>query len=540
MSSLTKGGKTTIATSLCHPDHRKKMAVLSNCRTEVTVDWTYDYNVEEIKLKDILLNYKGIFGTYIKENFTCEKFAEKLNSQESKYLKEVLKLKEQTGLSCEELEDYVKNSIRNYIDNCTDKELHEIIANRQTNQFIRRIKVEVPPVEEFKSFLQEITFVLRDTRGMLDVNLEETSKMPQITMQDLGIDEIDAVLVLGTSALLPNTVLWYKKAYKSAFESVPIFIMARSDALAVVYDWTYGIDDENVTPENVKEFLEAAKKGEEKGFTKFTNTFLPSYQLLEMYDIGTFNGMDFQYRYQVYDNKELCYFYPEFDLSKQNGTIQDYNSADYKLYELMIYENLKDMINKMIQHNNFVDAIYGKVKDNFNKYLRVQYENNRQNNIKTDMCPNYLKYDRSEVCSNIIDGDILGPYDGIVTVKHGNIKYLGAVTSGVTARELLRQYVKKYTKPVSEPDNIDEILKDQDGKDSFPGIKSENRRNLIRMALLNIIERSTDSKAYFQGYYFIDRYKVRDAITKFREQPQKDIDYALDDVCFKIAEIIFN
>lgn len=38
MTALTKGGKTTIAMALCHPDYRSKMVLLSNCRTEVTVD----------------------------------------------------------------------------------------------------------------------------------------------------------------------------------------------------------------------------------------------------------------------------------------------------------------------------------------------------------------------------------------------------------------------------------------------------------------------------------------------------------------------
>ena len=52
MAALTKGGKTTIAMALCNPKYRAKMASLSNCRTEVTVDWTYDTGANDIALKE--------------------------------------------------------------------------------------------------------------------------------------------------------------------------------------------------------------------------------------------------------------------------------------------------------------------------------------------------------------------------------------------------------------------------------------------------------------------------------------------------------
>ena len=92
MTGLTKGGKTTIAMALCHPECRSKMVKLSNCRTEVTVDWTYNTDAKDISLKEILLNYQGVFGTEFKERISCEKFSEVLDSEDGKYLRDTFGL----------------------------------------------------------------------------------------------------------------------------------------------------------------------------------------------------------------------------------------------------------------------------------------------------------------------------------------------------------------------------------------------------------------------------------------------------------------
>ena len=303
MAALTKGGKTTIAMALCNPKYRAKMASLSNCRTEVTVDWTYDTGANDIALKEILLNYQGVFGTDFKERISCEKFSEVLDSEEGKYLQDIFGLEKQENLSGSELEQYVLNAIMSYVNSCDEEGLAKLIKNRLSNRFLRRIKVVVPPVEEFAQFFDEktVSLVLRDTRGLLDIDPEEATKVQSRTMQELGIDGIDAVLLLGTAAPFADTIKWYKNAYKSAFESVPVFIMTRPDSVSTLYDFMYGIDEENVTVENVRDFLQSAKKGNGKGFKEFPNTYLQCYRLLEMFDIGKINGVDFNYNYKVYN-----------------------------------------------------------------------------------------------------------------------------------------------------------------------------------------------------------------------------------------------
>lgn len=86
---------------------------------------------------DVLLNYKGVFGTDIKENINCQKFNEILNGKDGEYLKNIFKLEEQFEGGSNELEEYVKDKIKKYINDCNIDNLSELIKNRKSNRFIR-------------------------------------------------------------------------------------------------------------------------------------------------------------------------------------------------------------------------------------------------------------------------------------------------------------------------------------------------------------------------------------------------------------------
>lgn len=528
MVALTKGGKTTIAMAMCHEKYRGQMVQLGNSRTEITVDWTYSPETTHIALTQILLNYQGVFGTEIRENIRCERFNEILDSVEGKYLNTTFGLEKQTDLSARDLELYVENKIKEYVNNCTDKSLGELIKNRKSNKFIRRIKVLVPPVDSFKNYFNDndICFVLRDTRGILDMNPEEATKIQNWTMQELGLDGINAVLLLGTSLPFPDTAKWYKNVYQSAFESVPVFIMARNDSIYDLYDILYGVDDTNVNIENVRDFLENVKKGTGRGFRNFSSAFGPCYWLLDAFDIGTVSGNDFRYKYKVYNNEDLRYVYPCSDtLLHAETSMPEYCSADYKLYELMIFENLKDILSKTLEHEQFREAVLN------NGQVNADFIATVTNDMSVNMYPDYRNYSRSNVCQNIINNEnILGPRDGIVTTEHGNVKYLGAVTSGVSARIWLRNKVFSY--------EYKGVLKKEDGTDLILNMPKECQNNLIRMFLLKRIEDNTDWQAYFQGYYFMNRYKVRDAIKNVRAS-QSNLD-PLDEATKELTNIVFR
>ncbi len=528
MSALTKGGKTTIAMALCHKEVRARMAKLGNCRTEVTVDWTYDADAGGILLVDIALNYKGVFGVDRREDINCEDFGKVLDGEKCKdgiYLKEMFGLEKQKGLSSEELEKYVTEKIREYINNCDGKRLAKLIRDRRSNKFLCRIKIQVPPADEFKAYFKEknISLVLRDTRGLLDIDPEEADAVQNRTMQDLGIDGIDGVLLLGTSAPFADIVGWYKKAYGEAFEAVPVFIMTRADAASVLYDIKYGIDNENVTIGNVKNFLQAVKKGEERGYKELADLALPCYRLLETFGIGKIVEREFIYNYKVYNNEDLRYIYPVSTTLMQSGNdAADFEAPDYKLYEMIVYENMKDILDKMIEHELFADEISNEICNRFVAEL--------QQDVKVEMMPNYDNYLRNEVCNSILQGDILGPRDGIVTSNSDGLKYLGALTSGISARIWLRRKVYAY--------EYAGVLPEAGGKQLIQNMPKECQTNLIRMALFKQIEKNTDYYAGYGDYSFINRYKVREAIIKIRNGNSM-IEDALDEVSREIAGMIF-
>ena len=528
MMALSKGGKTTLATALCNPIFRGLMLNLNNCRTQLTVDWTYSASAVGITLIEVLLNFKAVFGTDQKERFTRYKLCEILDSEDGQYLTDVFGIEkpDDTLTTPEELENYVLEHIKQYIDNCDDQGLSKLIKNRKSNRFLRRIKVTVPPVERFKKYFEEknISLVLRDTRGLMDIDPEEATSLNFKTMQELGLDNIDAVLMLGTSAPFTDTVGWYKNAYKGALESVPIFIMTRPDTISMLYDIRYGIDEKGVTEENVNGFLKAVREGTEKGIRDLPNSYLQCYRLLEQFEIGTLDGSDFTYNYKVYNNKELCYVYPNSNTLLYADTNKpDYNCPDYKLYEMIVFANLNDMINRIIENNGFVKAIDSQIKNDFVGYLA------NENNIS--ICPSYNKYGRSDVCNSIKNGPILGPRDGIVTTDHGDVIYLGTVTSAVSSRVWIRDMIDRYT--------YSGTVTNADGTPLVKHMPEECQINLIRMALKKIVEDNTDHGAYFRYFYFIDRYIVRDAILKYRKTNNMAVD-ALDNVVQNDSDYIFR
>lgn len=527
MVSLTKGGKTTIATALCDPKFRVQMVGLNDCRTETTVDWFYSADTTRINLEDISLNYKGVFGTDQEEQISYEKFCQILDDQDGTYLTKVFGIeKSEVPNDPKELEKYVLDRVSRYKENCDDQSLSKLIKDRKSNRFLRRIRVSVPPVERFRRYFKEknISLVLRDTRGLLDIDPEEATNLQHKTMQELGLDNINAVLLLGTSAEFADTVKWYKNAYKSAFESVPVFIMTRSDSISTIFDIKYNIDNTGVTEENVKDFLKAAKKGSEKGFRELPNCYLQCYRLLEMFEIGKINGNEFTYNYKVYNNEDLRYVYPtSTTLVNLNIKNPNYDSPDYRLYEMMIYENLEDMINKIIEHNGFVKAINNQIKKDFLESLKAH--------PNITMYPDYRNYYRTDVCENISKGNILGPRNGIVTAENGKLTYLGALTTAISFRVWIRNLIYNY--------EYSKTLLNADGTPLIKDMPTDCQKNLVKMSLFKLVEDHTDKNAYYHDYYFIDRYLTRDAIVQFRNS-NGSVNDALDSASHIIADLMIK
>lgn len=82
------------------------------------------------------------------------------------------------------------------------------------------------------------------------------------------------------------------------------------------------------------------------------------------------------------------------------------------------------------------------------------------------------------------------------------------------------------------------ILINDDGSEMIQTMPKDCQTNLVRMALFNIVEKNTDYQAYFQGYYFINRYHIYKAISNVRKNNVKGD--ALNNTSKEIANIIFK
>lgn len=353
LESLTIGGKTTAAVALCASQYRANMSALVNKGSTFTVDWAYDADVKDIALQDILLNYQSVFGTERSERINAEQFAKILDSEAGKYLKNIFGLEKQDDLYGRGLEQYVLDAVAKYVQHCDKTKLAELFKSKICSQFISRIKVAIPPVTGLCKFLDKrnTTLVLRDMHGNFDKDPADVDAIRTSTDQELGIDCIDAILLLSTTEPFANTVELYKNVYKHTFESVPVFIMNRLSTVSSLYDYVYGLDAENVTVEHVQSFLQAVKDGDKKGFREIPATFVQSYKLLELLDVGYVDGLGFNYNHKDYESTDLRYVYPYVNSLSLSHTEPDYTAADYHLYELIVLENIEGMIDKVFTFN---------------------------------------------------------------------------------------------------------------------------------------------------------------------------------------------
>lgn len=101
---------------------------------------------------------------------------------------------------------------------------------------------------------------------------------------------------------------------------------------------------------------------------------------------------------------------------------------------------------------------------------------------------------------------------------------------GVSARTWLKKNVYEYTYAGS--------LKNPDGTDMISKMSKDCQDNLVRMTLFNIIEKKTDYNAYFRGYYFMNRYLIKDAILNVRNKKMSGD--ALNNASKEIAKIVFS
>lgn len=530
---MTRAGKTSKISALSKvPGLISRVCIRANATTPVTTDWELSATAQDVKLTKIELNPKMVYkGTYSR---TVEKYNESLD--ENPFLTKILKLQKiDPEAKTSDPADCVKEKLEEFVNSATFETIEQLMREKSTGDYIRRMTIEVPASDAFAKELEKYqleSVILRDTRGIMDVRPEELDKMPTKSMYDLGLDKVDAVLLICSSNSFPvQAGEWYKKIYSECFKAVPVFLEARHDALWSMYQV---LSDFMPMPET--EYLQKARKGEMKGFDKVQTThFSHGLDLLTAYDaVVNYNG-NRKFAYSIFSLEECLFLTPLVsslsDMSS-NTQIRDeiFNNDEYRFFQSATLFNMSHVLELVKEHLDMLDAIYNNhvvdklVCDYIEKYLR---------GARVIMYPQY-KFGRVMVCNDIRNTtDFLGPRYGITTQEHGMPKYLAAATAATTSHVFISAMVYQFNLP-------DEFV-DAEGNEIAPHIGKYNKASLVRMYLNKKVRDSTDIYAYFRNYTITDRNIVVDAMVRARQNNAYATDEdALTVIVREIAKAIFK
>ncbi|MDY4079125.1 MAG: hypothetical protein SOY42_10150 [Clostridium sp.] len=512
LMGITKSGKTTIVGALSNtPNEVAELSSHSEARTQITTDWKFVPGAIKIQLSRIDFNLKAFFCKNGVE--TVKDYNEQLKNN-YEYLHDVLGFEYKECLD-EEIIEYVESMGKNIVELCkTDKNLlKNIVLKRKSAKFIRRIEVIVPPNNDFANFLNEKkleSFIARDTKGILDLKKEEDFKeLGNLSCQDLGLDGIDAAMLLCQSTAFANACKeWYRNIYSTALDAVPVFISARYDGMIERWE-DYKDDNED---EDINKFCSSIINNK-KLFNRLVRTHLRNaFELLEDYGVMQYEEESqvdeinkWKFVYDYYEINKIAYFTPVVaDLSSPGSMtleeLMEIPDSEYSFYRNVIFHNFKDAIEKICEYNKLLEVIAG--ADINGEIFDIFIESINE----FDMYPKYRNYSRETVNQKIGDKTlpILGLRRGITTVSHGNIKYLAAVTSAVTTVMWIRKLAELVV--------LNSKIKDRNGEVIAPELELEKQERLVKKYIMNKCYRNIDVVAYFRDYALFDRDKIEEAI----------------------------
>lgn len=544
---LSESGKTSsIATLSNCPYKIMEVAAGKESRTQITVDYEFHcHNKNDLRLTSIEINNKAVFGNTF--NHTARAFNDNLNKNQ--YLNELFKFEPQDeNLSIEQVNNYVNKKIDDFISKSDFTTIKDLMLNRENAKYIRRITVSVPPNHYLREYLkrENIIFVARDSKGALDLTVNEIEQIFNKTYYDLGMDGLNGILLICSSNPFVNIVNeLYKHIFSEIFKSIPIFILTRHDTFYEYYDMKY--NDENVKLEEneelnrIKKVSKKASSGEEKLFRNILDKnyknaidLLVKCNAVEA-DYGfvgnkyTITGWHFVYEY--FNLKDMLYITPIITtLSRATNPSEiDFDAEDYQFYKKLTYINFTDMINKILQ----VEKILKEIEDGSNVNYMIRELS--KNEISTlEMYPNYRYDTQKDIGEEILSEniDLLGPREGITTFTHGRLRYKAALACAVTSFKWITNIEKLF--------DLQQKLINSDGKIIAPDMSLEQEKKLIKRYISNCRYKKTDAWAGYQQYSLIDRNLIVDSIINIRKNKTIKPENALKNVVQDVIETIFK
>ncbi len=450
-----------------------------------------------------------------------------------------------TGLGLTTLQ--VGDKPRDYVEGClrelknrpvTDIEIEKLLCTEELDKCISKITFRVPANNIIKKFAEKtgIELRIRDTKGLLDLSMEEaseTTKKRAASLSEIGLSKIDGA-IFGCEDTYPNMVQTiYADTLRGVFKSVPTYLCAKDKRMFRSFDKRDGFNEEDV-----EELIDSIQDGSNFDYEDTDDAyFRETYRLFADPRIGVMKKTDngnYEYADTYFEKGKTQFIIPissslrkfstgdlsEEDLSNAKDLIflQEVVSLSVVKMVELIFDFHKD-IEKLHTDGiakNFMKAAAQKVKGDLMADF-AKYDNASHGADSTKYCRPMLSYTTGEKLQNNIDDmtvDILGPRRGITTYSNGKLKFYTAAVVAVSARRWLDAIIGAV--------EVDTDIRDSAGNIIFSGLAGnyERQTQLVKSVLLNdLYSRFTDMDATIQNHLSVDRNKAEFGITERRNAP---------------------
>lgn len=290
------------------PDVIIDLASGDDGRTKTTVQY---HIVPDEELSEILIEDIEIFEQNIMGSITGD--VQRYNEQVKKdsVLKKVLRLE-----SLDEGDDvrkYVSDHIKQFTDTKPSIEtLKLLLCSENIDRYISRITLVVPAQTDVANYLlkNKMELFIRDTRGLLDIALEANNGKEQSsrTLRELGLEGLDGILFF-CSESYPNIIQeLYYDTFKSVFQSVPVFLMARDNMLFKIFN----MNGQPTNYKNVESLVDNIQQGGNTFYSDIEEQyFLNTFALMEKFNI-TFDSSVGSYRFRdkFFNQQKVEFLFP--------------------------------------------------------------------------------------------------------------------------------------------------------------------------------------------------------------------------------------
>ncbi len=548
----TKFGKSTLLALLSNIFLRLlRIFSKTNGRTKTLTEYWYDRNNEgdEIYVEDIDVRWEKCLG-----GIQNDVKAYNENLEKNTILIKVLRLSPLTDDA--NPRKYVEKQLKGFMNRpVSDDEIAQLLCTPGLDNFIRKVTLRVPANNILKVYMEEknVDIIIRDTKGLLDVSMDEGLKKTNANLTEVGLDGIDGA-ILGCNDSYPNVIQeLYEDILKNVFKSVPTFFVSRDKRMFN----TFGKKDD-FTKEEVETFINGIQNNENPDYEDADDEFFrETYKLFNSLGIMQ-KDLDGEYSFsEVYFGRNQTQFIMPSSKSLARfgtGDLTDEqlsSSTDLRFLQTVVSIIVLRMTDLIVSFRTSVtklkseeyackfmlDAaqrVKGELMEDFAKY-----DNASRGYDSTIYCrPQLQSVSKDDIESTIDDAsqDILGVYGGITTRNNGRLRYFATAVVAVSSRKWLDHIISAV--------EVKNDICDADGHPLFSGLSGNYaiQTRFVKSILRNCLYHDyTDNNAAIQSHLCVDRYKAVFGIEERRNAPtlqnafEQTVEIIVNDFCRSLS-----